>query len=85
MTRAELECKIRDAVEEYIADEEAYDDNAQLLIDPEGWEVSVVNSEDADGDHYDVMDLIMMSPSAPGKWEVDEDAVLSVAADYIAE
>lgn len=89
MTREELEKKIRDAVAEYIADEETYDDNARLQIDLEKWEVTVVDSEDDEPedadtvDYYDVMDFIRMSPDEPGKWEVDEEAVKSVAEETI--
>lgn len=89
MTKEELEGKIRDAVAEYIADEETYDDNARLQIDLEKWEVTVVDSEDDDPedvdtvDYYDVMDFISMSPDEPGKWEVDDEAVKSVAEETI--
>ena len=89
MTKEELEGKIRDAVAEYIADEETYDDNARLQIDLEKWEVTVVDSEDDDPEdvdtvgYYDVMDFIRMSPDEPGKWEVDEEAVKSVAEETI--
>ncbi len=65
-------------------DEEAYD-NARLRIDPQSKEVSITDGGDEveDADYYDVMDLIKMSPSDPRKWEVDEDAVKSVAEEYI--
>ena len=85
MTREELENLLRNAVEDYTADEEAYDDNARLRIDPQSKEVSITDGGDEveDADYYDVMDLIKMSPADPGKWEVDEDAVKSVAEEYI--
>lgn len=85
MTREELENLLRNAVEDYTADEEAYDDNARLRIDPQSKEVSITDGGDEveDADYYDVMDLIKMSPSDPRKWEVDEDAVKSVAEEYI--
>ena len=85
MTREELENLLRNAVEDYIADEEAYDDNARLRIDPQSKEVSITDGGDdvEDADYYDVMDLIKMSPLDPGKWEVDEDAVKSVAEETI--
>ncbi len=85
MTREELENLLRNAVEDYIADEEAYDDNARLRIDPQSKEVSITDGADEveDADYYDVMDFIKMSPADPGKWEVDEDAVESVAEEYI--
>lgn len=95
MTREELEKRIHTAVQEYIADEETYDDNAQLQLDPQEWKVTVIDGADIDNggvdiqpdingmDYYDVMDLVKMSPDAPGKWEVDEDAVKSVAEEYL--
>ena len=85
MTREELENLLRNAVEDYTADEEAYDDNARLRIDPQSKEVSITDGGDEveDDDYYDVMYLIKMSPSDHGKWEVDEDAVKSVAEEYI--
>ncbi len=86
MTRVELENRIRKAVEEYIAGEETYDDNALLLVDSEEWNVNVTDGEDVEQestDSYEVMDFIRMSSAEPGKWEVDDDVVESVAAEYI--
>lgn len=87
MTRKELEALIRSAVSEYIADEEIYDDNAQLCIEPSGWKVYIENSSDIDEkspeiDFYDVMDFVDMDTETPGKWRVDEEAVASVASEY---
>ena len=90
MTREELESRIREAVNEYILDEETYDDNAQLFINPSTMEVTVEDSRDVDVDSedidcYDVMDLVEMTPDAygAGRWTVDEEAVKSVAAEYL--
>lgn len=65
MTHEELENLLRNAVEDYIADEEAYDDNARLRIDPQSKEVSITDGADEveDADYYDVMDFIKMSPA----------------------
>lgn len=90
MTREELEARIRAAVEDYIESEESYGDNAELEID---LSKEIVKVRDAMGmednlltndvvDYYDIMDLVRMSPTEPGKWEVDDEAVKSVAADY---
>ena len=46
MTHEELENLLRNAVEDYIADEEAYDDNARLRIDPQSKEVSITDGAD---------------------------------------
>ena len=55
MNRRELEKNILAAVERYIADEETYDDNAQIQIDPETWKVTVVDSEDAEPEGVDTI------------------------------
>jgi len=88
MTRNELEKLITDAVEDYIIDEETYDDNAQLCIEPDEMNVYVADSRDVDPesddiDCYDVMDFVEMDPSSEGKWKVDKEAVASVASEYI--
>lgn len=90
MNKEELEARIRSAVKEYLADEEAYDDNAQLCIKPDSLEVYVEDSRNVDTDSpeidcYDVMDLVEMSsnPDDAGRWIVDEEAVESVAAEYV--
>lgn len=56
MTRKEFEDRITEAVAGYIADEETYDDNAQLQIDPETLKVTVVDSEDAAPEGIDTID-----------------------------
>lgn len=83
MNSEELKKRVLAAVEEYIADEEAFDDNAQLCISPEG-EVEVRDSADVpDGDdgndYYDVMEFVRMSAAEPGKWEVDAAAIDALA------
>lgn len=85
----ELEKRLLTAVEEFIAGEESYDDNAQISIDPATGTVALIAGdelpEDTDSsalDYYDVMDMVMMSPDEPGKWLPDNEAIASVAADY---
>ncbi|MDE5808404.1 MAG: hypothetical protein K2H76_09825 [Muribaculaceae bacterium] len=89
MLKEELEAQIRKAVGEYILDEETYDDNAQLCINPSTMEVFVEDSRNVDVDSpeidcYDVMDFVKMiaDPEHAGKWIVDEEAVNSVAGEY---
>lgn len=50
MELKEFEKEITAAVERYIADEETYDDNAQLQIDPETYKVTVVDSDEAESE-----------------------------------
>lgn len=90
MEKKELEERIRSAVENYILDEETYDDNAQLCIVPATLEVYVDDSHNTDVDSpdidcYDVMDFIEMTSldGETGKWIVDEDAVKEAAGEYL--
>ena len=92
MTKKELEKLIREAVEDYIIDEDTYDDNAQLCIEPAEMNVYVADSRDVDPDSdkidcYDVMDFVEMdtNPDSEGKWRVDDEAVSSAAAEYFPE
>lgn len=89
----EIEKLIRDAVADYIEEEESYDDNAQLQIDTDKMTVSVVSSAEAedndaseaeggDIDYIDIMELIKMDPVNPGKWLPDGDAIKSLAEEY---
>lgn len=83
MTRNEFISRITGLVAEYIDDEELYDDNAQLVINPETQEASLMNGdEDIDDsmDQYDVMDLLQMG--SVGKWSPDNDAVSELASEY---
>lgn len=84
MTIEELTKKITEAVEEYIADEEAYSDNVQLQINTLTWDVEIADPENdlPDCDYYPVMDLISMSVDNPGTWIADADAIESVAEEY---
>lgn len=83
ITKSEFKNCLLAAVEGYIADEETYDDNAQLQIDPETGKATIVDSEDIAGmDYYDVMDLVKMDPDSPGSWKPDIEAVDSVVDEY---
>ena len=80
MDSKELANRITNAVAEYIADEELYDDNAQVVVDPVSGDVKLVDGdEDVDDeamDVYDVMDLVRMN--ADGVWEPDAEAIAEV-------
>lgn len=80
MDSKELAYRIANAVAEYIADEELYDDNAQVVVDPVSGDVKLVDGdEDVDDeamDVYDVMDLVRMN--ADGVWEPDAEAIAEV-------
>lgn len=89
----EIERLIRDSVVDYIEEEESYDDNAQLRIDPAKMTISVVSGAEAEDndtsagdnseiDYIDIMELIKMNPSDPGKWLPDDDAIKCLAEEY---
>ena len=86
MTNKELRQLILSAVNEYLLDEDSFDDNAQLCIRPATWEVYVADGREADVespeiDCYDVMDFVEMD--SEGKWKVDEEIVDSTADEYM--
>lgn len=92
MTKDEFREKIEEVVSEYIAEEQSYDDNAQLEIDPESYEVEVTEGTEGEEafsipgkDYYDVMDLVCMSVDQPGKWLPDEEAIDSIVDEYFQE
>lgn len=77
---------LTDAVNNYIADEECYDDNVQIEIDPATGGVALCDADTGreNCDYYQVMDLVSMSTDNPGQWEVDSEAVNDVASQYSA-
>lgn len=87
MTQKDLTKAIREAVKEYIADEETYSDNVQLRIDTTNWQVDIADPEDdlPNCDYYPMMDLVSMSTTNPGQWTPDDSAIAEVATDYLLE
>lgn len=77
--------RLRETVEEYIAGEQGYSDDVQLEIDTTTWEMDIADPENdlPNCDYYPIMDLVKMSVDEPGKWEPDESAIESVAAEYV--
>lgn len=80
----QFETAIADVVNQYIDNEGEYTDNVQVEINPLTLEVALVDPETdlPDRDYYPVMDMVRMSTSEPGKWEVDPEAIAEVASDY---
>ncbi len=72
-------------VRDYIAHDEAYSDDVQLEINTVTWEMDIADPENnlPNCDYYPMMDLVSMSPTAPGQWIPDADAIASVAAEYV--
>jgi len=76
--------KITEAVEDYVANPEAWDD-AQLTVDPVMGSVGIVEEEEAESlsdtiDVYDIMDLVEMTPD--GVWIPDAESIGEAAANY---
>ncbi len=78
-----LKKSIFEAVEDFAANDGAYSDNAMLEINPADNSVRIVDEEtDHELDYYDLMDLVEMSPSEPGRWIPAESFIKEVAASY---
>lgn len=81
----EIFCQqIYDMVEEYLGNEEAYSDDAQLEINTENLSLSITDSDQEMMycDYYPIMDFVRVSENDPGLWEPDRVAIEDVAADY---
>lgn len=85
MNQTEFVKRIRETVEEYIDGEESYSDDVQLEINTTDWSMDIADPENdlPNCDYYPMLDLVKMSVEDPGKWEVDEEAIESVAAEYV--
>lgn len=85
MNTGEFIQRVREIVEEYIDGEESYSDNVQLEIDTTTWSMDIADPENdlPNCDYYPILDLVKMSVSEPGKWEPDESAIESLAAEYV--
>ena len=77
--------RVKALVEDYIAEEEGYSYNVQLEINTTDWSMDIADPENdlPNCDYYPVMDLVKMSVSEPGKWEPDDSAIESIAAEYV--
>lgn len=85
MNSKEFEKRIREIVDEYIDEEESYSDDVQLEINTTDWSMDIADPENdlPNCDYYPMMDLVKMSVSEPGKWEPDDSAIESIAAEYV--
>ena len=77
--------RLRAVVKDYISGEESYSDDVQLEINTVNWEMDIADPENdlPNCDYYPMMDLVKMSLTEPGRWEPDEAAIESVAAEYV--
>lgn len=85
MNSREFIKRVTEAVEDFIAGEEGYSDNVQLEINTTDWSMDIADPENdlPNCDYYPVMDLVKMSIEEPGKWEPDNAAIESIAAEYV--
>lgn len=88
LKEAELKDALRKVLNQYLAEEEVYGDNAAVRVEVPSLAVSLIADADDEtmeapgADFYEVMDLLAMSAKKPGSWEIDEEAVKSVAEGY---
>lgn len=85
MNSKEFIKRVTETVEDFIAAEASFSDDVQLEINTTNWDMDIADPENdlPDCDYYPLMDLVKMSTSIPGKWEPDEAAIESVAAEYV--
>lgn len=85
MNTSEFIRRIKETVEDYIAAEESYSDDVQLEINTTDWSMDIADPENdlPNCDYYPLLDLIKMSVTNPGQWVPDEEAIQSVAAEYV--
>lgn len=74
--------KIEELVKEYIVQDEAYDDNAQIAVNPATGEARLMDGEEAEelSDDWTIisaMDLVEMTPE--GTWRPDPEAIADFA------
>lgn len=79
--------KVIKLLEEYLDAPEAWGDNVMIEVNPANHEVRLNDDEDVDPDasdldYWPVMDLLQMSVSEPGQWDIDADAVDELVASY---
>ena len=85
MNTQEFIKRLREVVAEYIAGEDGYSDDVQLEINTTDWSMDIADPENdlPNCDYYPMLDLVKMSVDEPGKWLPDEEAIESVAAEYV--
>lgn len=85
MNHEEFVKRLREVVEDYIAGEDSYTDNVQLEVNTTDWSMDIADPENdlPNCDYYPMLDLVKMSVEEPGKWLPDEEAIESVAAEYV--
>ncbi len=83
-----LKDKIEALLEEYLEAPEAWSDNVMIEVNPESVDARLAEVDDeaietSPLDYWAVMDLLQMSVSNPGEWEIDREALDELAASYL--
>ncbi|MDE6668387.1 MAG: hypothetical protein K2K26_01740 [Muribaculaceae bacterium] len=89
MSEKKLTAALTSAIAEYLDQEEAYGDDAMLVINPDSLTVDLIEEEPADAEtsllyYVRVMDLVRMDTEKPGRWLADSEAVTELARDILA-
>lgn len=83
MELEEIRKRIEDAVADYVDCDQAWGDSPMLEINPATMEMRVTDEEENDTlDYIDMMELLRMSVTTPGKWEADPEAINALAESY---
>lgn len=83
MDTKEIQKRIEAAVADYVECDQAWGDAPMLEINPETFEMDIVDEESDDSFHYvDMMELLRMSVTTPGAWEPDPEAIETLALSY---
>ena len=84
-----LEDRIKAAVEDFAANDQAFTDMAMLRIDPATLEVEIVEEPESEEiendeahDYVALMDLVDADPANPGQWVADAEVIADLAAEY---
>lgn len=86
MTRDEFKKSVEAALAAYLSDEEGYDDNPQLTVDPETLQVAVSDGDEEISDALDQYDLIdLLSMGSEGHWQTDEAQTEALVDSYFTE
>lgn len=78
---------IYDLLNEYVNNEEAFQDDTQLEINVNSLTVDLVDADvdRPDCDYYQVLDLLKGSNEQPGLWVPDMEAIQEICKDYLEE
>lgn len=87
MTKDELRERVMACLEDFASEEEVWGDDAQLCVSPADFAVTLAADAEThpDDDCYDVMEFLLPSPTEPGSWIPDPEAVEALLDEYFPE